>query len=100
MSSPPLTIPSLLLSLWLRSGQIMAVKQMALQFVDDEALHGLQQEIETMRSLRHRHIVRYLGTERTESTFSIFMEYISGGSISRCGAGRSPTWSASVRWPL
>lgn len=43
-----------------------------------------------MRSLRHKHIVRYLGTERTESTFSIFMEYISGGSISRWGAAVLP----------
>ena len=35
-----------------------------------------------MRKLEHKNIVRYWGTERTDKNFTIFMEYIPGGSIS------------------
>ena len=35
-----------------------------------------------MRRLKHPNIVSYLGTERTrEDVFTLFMEYVSGGSI-------------------
>ncbi|KAH7015214.1 hypothetical protein EDB80DRAFT_329295 [Ilyonectria destructans] len=49
-----------------------------------ELVAGLDQEIDTMQHLDHVNIVQYLGCERKETSISIFLEYISGGSIGSC----------------
>ncbi|CAK7222378.1 mitogen-activated protein kinase kinase kinase [Sporothrix bragantina] len=49
-----------------------------------ELVASLNQEIETMQHLDHVNIVQYLGCERKETSISIFLEYISGGSIGSC----------------
>ncbi|RDA91309.1 hypothetical protein CP533_6310 [Ophiocordyceps camponoti-saundersi (nom. inval.)] len=49
-----------------------------------ELVTALDQEIDTMQHLDHVNIVQYLGCERKEASISIFLEYISGGSIGSC----------------
>ncbi|KAG6011061.1 hypothetical protein E4U21_000092 [Claviceps maximensis] len=49
-----------------------------------EMVAALDQEIDTMQHLDHDNIVQYLGCERKETSISIFLEYISGGSIGSC----------------
>ncbi|KAK2590739.1 mitogen-activated protein kinase kinase kinase [Conoideocrella luteorostrata] len=49
-----------------------------------EMVTALDQEIDTMQHLDHDNIVQYLGCERKETSISIFLEYISGGSIGSC----------------
>lgn len=49
-----------------------------------EMVGALDQEIDTMQHLDHVNIVQYLGYERKEASISIFLEYISGGSIGSC----------------
>lgn len=49
-----------------------------------EMVGALDQEIDTMQHLDHDNIVQYLGCERKETSISIFLEYISGGSIGSC----------------
>ena len=49
-----------------------------------EMVAALDQEIDTMQHLDHVNIVQYLGCERKETSISIFLEYISGGSIGSC----------------
>ncbi|KAI0475500.1 hypothetical protein GGR56DRAFT_516173 [Xylariaceae sp. FL0804] len=49
-----------------------------------ELLKALDQEIDTMQNLDDVNIVQYLGCERKETSISIFLEYISGGSIGSC----------------
>lgn len=49
-----------------------------------ELVAALNTEIETMQYLDHVNIVQYLGCERKETSISIFLEYISGGSIGSC----------------
>ncbi|PNY23413.1 MAP kinase kinase kinase mkh1 [Tolypocladium capitatum] len=49
-----------------------------------ELVGALDQEIDTMQHLDHVNIVQYLGCERKETSISIFLEYISGGSIGSC----------------
>jgi len=71
------------------TGELMAVKQVAIamdQSADGdtemlEAVHNLEREIAFMRGLDHRHIVKYLGTEKSGGQLSIFLEFVSGGSI-------------------
>lgn len=49
-----------------------------------ELVAALDQEIDTMQHLDHVNIVQYLGCERKETSISIFLEYIPGGSIGSC----------------
>ncbi|MCJ1471698.1 hypothetical protein MMC13_000338 [Lambiella insularis] len=49
-----------------------------------EMVSSLDLEIDTMQHLEHPNIVQYLGCERKEYSISIFLEYISGGSIGSC----------------
>ncbi|QSL66815.1 hypothetical protein MERGE_001202 [Pneumocystis wakefieldiae] len=74
------------------TGEMLAVKQVKLYHNLDnqdneyqkELINALNKEIETMKDLDHPNIVQYLGFESTKTTISIFLEYVSGGSIGRC----------------
>jgi serine/threonine protein kinase len=38
----------------------------------------LMREVETMRNLKHKHIVRYLGTSITKESLYVLLEYVPG----------------------
>lgn len=69
-----------------------------------ELVAALDQEIDTMQHLDHINIVQYLGCERKETSISIFLEYISGGSIGSClrkhGKFEEPVVSSLTRQTL
>ncbi|KAI0177677.1 MAP kinase [Pestalotiopsis sp. NC0098] len=69
-----------------------------------ELVAALNTEIETMQYLDHINIVQYLGCERKETSISIFLEYISGGSIGSClrkhGKFEEPVVSSLTRQAL
>ena len=74
------------------TGDVLAIKQVEInpkaagQDKDKmkELVGSLDQEIDTMQHLEHPNIVQYLGCERKEFSISIFLEYISGGSVGSC----------------
>ena len=74
------------------TGEFLAVKQVEVnqkaagQDKDKmkEMVGALDQEIDTMQHLEHPNIVQYLGCEKREYSISIFLEYISGGSVGSC----------------
>ncbi|KAJ3005302.1 ATP binding [Thoreauomyces humboldtii] len=75
------------------SGELMAVKQVERAILADGGKNdpakkkredALRREIDFLKELEHEHIVQYLGSEITETCFNVFLEYISGGSISSC----------------
>jgi mitogen-activated protein kinase kinase kinase len=72
------------------TGEFLAVKQVEVSRNSGDTDHqkemiaALDQEIETMQHLDHDNIVQYLGCERKEYGMSIFLEYISGGSVGSC----------------
>lgn len=74
------------------TGELLAVKQVEvnpkLSNTDPskirEMVKALDQEIDTMQHLDHVNIVQYLGCEKKEFSISIFLEYISGGSVGSC----------------
>lgn len=76
----------------LTTGDLLAVKQVEVnqkiagQDKDKmkDMVAALDQEIDTMQHLEHPNIVQYLGCERKEFSISIFLEYISGGSVGSC----------------
>lgn len=65
-------------------GFFLAVKEVSLL---DQGVQGrqsitqLEQEIDLLSKLEHENIVRYLGTEQTESSLYIFLELASKGSL-------------------
>ncbi|XP_068647647.1 mitogen-activated protein kinase kinase kinase 3-like isoform X1 [Aristolochia californica] len=66
------------------SGQMCAIKEVRV-ITDDqnskECLRQLNQEITLLSQLSHPNIVRYHGSELAEDTLSVYLEYVSGGSI-------------------
>ncbi|KAI8903637.1 kinase-like domain-containing protein, partial [Gorgonomyces haynaldii] len=75
----------------LDTGEMMAVKQVPIgSAANTRGMEALQHEIELLKDLEHENIVQYLvGCEITETTINVFLEYVSGGSISsvlsKCG---------------
>ncbi|NXA36110.1 M3K19 kinase, partial [Eudromia elegans] len=67
-------------------GQLIAVKQVVLdtsdQLTTEKEYQKLQEEVDLLKTLKHINIVTYLGTCLEDSTVSIFMEFVPGGSIS------------------
>lgn len=94
------------------TGELLAVKQVEvnpkLPNTDPakirEMVKALDQEIDTMQHLDHMNIVQYLGCEKKEFSISIFLEYISGGSIGSClrkhGKFEEPVVSSLTRQTL
>ncbi|KAL8133005.1 mitogen-activated protein kinase kinase kinase 3-like isoform X2 [Apium graveolens] len=66
------------------SGQMCAIKEVRVVADDQtskECLKQLNQEITLLSQLSQRNIVQYYGSELGEETLSVYLEYVSGGSI-------------------
>ncbi|KAI3825429.1 hypothetical protein L1987_06916 [Smallanthus sonchifolius] len=66
------------------SGQMCAIKEVKVVADDQsskESLKQLNQEITLLSRLLHPNIVQYYGSELGEETLSVYLEYVSGGSI-------------------
>ncbi|RCH90651.1 ATP binding protein, partial [Rhizopus stolonifer] len=90
------------------SGELMAVKQVELPVENSASeerkksmIRSLRREIELLQDLEHENIVQYLGHKTDESYFSIFLEYVPGGSVagllSSYGAFQEPLVNSFVR---
>ncbi|PVU94962.1 hypothetical protein BB561_002153 [Smittium simulii] len=71
-----------------KTGIIMAVKQVDIPTPDSESksrkhkmFNALKLEIELLKTLQHKNIVRYLGYESDSKSLYIFLEYVPGGSV-------------------
>ncbi|XP_008795232.1 mitogen-activated protein kinase kinase kinase 3-like [Phoenix dactylifera] len=66
------------------SGQMCAIKEVTVISDDSnskECLRQLNQEITLLSQLSHPNIVQYYGSELAEDALSVYLEYVSGGSI-------------------
>ncbi|KAF8693424.1 hypothetical protein HU200_038818 [Digitaria exilis] len=67
-------------------GRLCAIKEVKVILDDSKAkerLKQLNQEVDILRQLSHQNIVQYYGSELTDEALSIYLEYVSGGSIHR-----------------
>uniref|UniRef100_H2YK97 Protein kinase domain-containing protein n=1 Tax=Ciona savignyi TaxID=51511 RepID=H2YK97_CIOSA len=66
-------------------GQLIAVKQVELSINDREKAkkeyENLQREVEILKDMKHTNIVNFIGTCLEHNVVSIFMEFLTGGSI-------------------
>lgn len=71
------------------TGGIMAVKEIEYKSMKlnsnffEKKISSFEQEINILSRLNHKNIIRYLGTNRTDETFHIFLDICIGGSISK-----------------
>ncbi|KAF8677773.1 Serine/Threonine protein kinase, catalytic domain [Rhizoctonia solani] len=65
----------------LTTGQMVAVKQLALDGLSAEEVKSLKKEVDLLKSLSHPSIVKYEGMAQDEEHLSIVLEYVENGSL-------------------
>ncbi|QCD84834.1 mitogen-activated protein kinase kinase kinase [Vigna unguiculata] len=68
------------------NGQMCAIKEVKVVSDDQtsrECLKQLNQEINLLNQLSHPNIVQYYGSELVEESLSVYLEFVSGGSIQK-----------------
>ncbi|KAJ1728146.1 Protein kinase of the Mitotic Exit Network, partial [Coemansia sp. Benny D160-2] len=66
----------------LRTGEVVAIKQIRKEgFSSYDEIEVARKEIDVLRDLNHRNIVKYIGYEQTEQELDIILEYCEGGSL-------------------
>ncbi|GBG63616.1 hypothetical protein CBR_g38927 [Chara braunii] len=65
----------------LQNGDFVAIKQVSLENIPPEDLAGIMQEIDLLKNLNHKNIVKYLGSFKTKSHLYIILEYVENGAL-------------------
>ena len=69
------------------TGEMMAVKQVEVPKYSSQneailsTVEALRSEVSTLKDLDHLNIVQYLGFENKNNIYSLFLEYVAGGSV-------------------
>jgi len=64
-----------------RTGDTVAIKQMSLSGISQENLQSVMGEIELLKNLNHKNIVKYLGSFKTRTHLYIILEFMENGSL-------------------
>jgi serine/threonine protein kinase len=67
----------------LKDGDFVAIKQISLEGLAEADKDAMVQEIDLLRNLKHKNIVKYVGSYRTKSHLYIILEYVENGSLSQ-----------------
>ncbi|KAK4775269.1 hypothetical protein SAY86_010204 [Trapa natans] len=81
-------------------GKMCAIKEVKVSSDDrtlKECLKQLNQEINLLSQLSHANIVRYYGSEMGEESLSVYLEYVSGGSIHKLLQEYGPFEEPTIR---
>ncbi|KAL0904969.1 hypothetical protein M5K25_027136 [Dendrobium thyrsiflorum] len=65
----------------LKNGDFVAIKQVSLENIPQEDLNIIMQEIDLLKNLNHKNIVKYLGSLKTKTHLHIILEYVENGSL-------------------
>eukprot|EP00250_Pteridium_aquilinum_P022298 c25342_g1_i2 orf=635-4657(+) len=65
----------------LENGDFVAIKQVSLENIFAEDLASIMQEIDLLKNLNHKNIVKYLDSFKTKSHLHIILEYVENGSL-------------------
>ena len=63
------------------SGDLIAIKEVRTDGLSEEQVKGFLTEVDTIKDLAHKNIIRYLGTEMAAGCFYIFLDYADRGSL-------------------
>ncbi|OMJ84879.1 hypothetical protein SteCoe_13937 [Stentor coeruleus] len=70
----------------IKSGKIFAVKKLFYNPANETQqrfIDSLIQEIRILKKLKHKNIIKYLGSEILEGNYCMYIEYLSGGSLAK-----------------
>ncbi|XP_074559829.1 MAP3K epsilon protein kinase 1-like [Curcuma longa] len=65
----------------LENVDFVAIKQVSLENILQEDLNFIMQEIDLLKNLNHKNIVKYLGSIKTKTHLHIVLEYVDIGSL-------------------
>ncbi|XP_024545433.1 MAP3K epsilon protein kinase 1 isoform X1 [Selaginella moellendorffii] len=65
----------------LENGDFVAIKQVSLENIPPEDLASIMQEIDLLKNLNHKNIVKYRGSIKTKTHLYIILEYVENGSL-------------------
>jgi len=65
-----------------RTGNVVAVKEVSLEGIADEDLRGIMSEIDLLKTLAHKNIVKYLSSAKSSAHLYIMLEFVENGSLS------------------
>ena len=66
-----------------RSGGVVAIKQISLAGMSSATLEDTMTEIDLLKNLNHRNIVKYIGSYKTKAHLFIILEYMQQGALSQ-----------------
>jgi hypothetical protein len=64
------------------TGDVVAIKQISLSGVSQENLVSVMGEIDLLKTLNHKNIVKYIGSFKTRTHLYIILEFMENGSLS------------------
>jgi serine/threonine protein kinase len=64
-----------------RTGDCVAIKQLSLNGISSSNLQSIMLEIELLKNLNHKNIVKYVGSFKTRTHLYIILEYMENGSL-------------------
>ncbi|KAJ6238182.1 mtk1/mekk4 [Anaeramoeba flamelloides] len=65
----------------LETGEFVAIKGIPLKNIPKKELEDVMLEIKLLKKLKNRYIVKYMGSEKTNTHLYIFLEFIESGSL-------------------
>ena len=65
-----------------RTGACVAIKQLSLDGISNDNLASIQGEIDLLKNLNHKNIVKYIGSFKTRTHLYIILEYMENGALS------------------
>lgn len=66
-----------------RSKEVVAIKQLSLEGISEDALRSIMLEIDLLKTLQHANIVKYIGSFKTKTHLYIILEYMENGALSK-----------------
>lgn len=66
-----------------RTKEGVAIKQLSLEGISEDSLKSIMLEIDLLKNLNHKNIVKYVGSFKTRSHLYIILEYMENGALSK-----------------
>eukprot|EP01103_Thecamoeba_quadrilineata_P013080 TRINITY_DN3524_c0_g1_i2.p1 TRINITY_DN3524_c0_g1~~TRINITY_DN3524_c0_g1_i2.p1 ORF type:complete len:314 (-),score=55.65 TRINITY_DN3524_c0_g1_i2:879-1820(-) len=65
----------------LENGEFVAIKQIQLNKIPKDQINSIMSEINLLKKLNHKHIVKYIGYAKSDEFLNIILEYVENGSL-------------------
>ena len=67
----------------IKTKETVAIKQLSLEGISEDSLKSIMLEIDLLKNLNHKNIVKYIGSFRNRSHLYIILEFMENGALSK-----------------